>query len=107
MQVICPLAPHPGPLIRQVVLPALRRAGVTNTRLAELLEMDRSNLNTILNGDRAITPTTALLLGKLLGGESAEHWMILQARHDLSRERRRMGDKLDQIQTIVGEDAEL
>ena len=44
----------------------------------------------IVNGERAVSAETAILLGRRLG-TSAEFWLNLQIAHDLEEARRRMG----------------
>jgi addiction module HigA family antidote len=81
-------AMHPGELLREDVLPALKRP---RAEIARLLGISRQALHSILTERAAVTPIVALKLGKLCGN-GPELWLNLQSRHDLerlSRERRR------------------
>ena len=51
-------------------------------------------ITAILNGKRAITPETALRLGRYFGN-SAQFWMNLQIRHDLIKAERELGKRID------------
>jgi addiction module HigA family antidote len=95
------LAPvHPGEILAEDVLPALKREhGVTKTVFAAHLHMTRQALENILKGQSAVTPATALRLGKLLGN-GAEFWLALQADYDLRRARDQLADELEQLPTL-------
>ena len=75
---------HPGRLVAS----AIDAEGWTVTHAAERLGVTRAFLSRILHGHAGITAATALRL-EALGWSDAEHWMRMQARHDLARERRR------------------
>lgn len=51
-------------------------------QLAEAIHVPYQHVNEIINGRRAITPSTALRLGKYFG-LSASFWLNLQLRWDL------------------------
>lgn len=70
---------HPGVILREDVLPALR---ITQGRFAELLGVSRITVAMVLNERRAVTPEMALRLEKLLG-TTAESWLRMQAAVDL------------------------
>ncbi|MDO8379928.1 HigA family addiction module antitoxin [Phenylobacterium sp.] len=77
-----PLA-HPGEHLREDYMPAFR---LSAGALAKAMGLkDRSRIEQLVRGQRAITSDTALRLGKVFG-TSAEYWMNLQAQHDLSRD---------------------
>lgn len=75
--------PHPGPTLRDDVLPAL---GLTVTDAAEQLGVARPTLSRMLNGHAAISPEMALRLEKWLGkerGGDARLWLGQQTAYDL------------------------
>ena len=78
---------HPGRLVAS----AIEAEGWTITGAAERLGVTRAFLSRILLGRGDITAATALRL-EALGWSDAEHWMRMQASHDLARERRRAVD---------------
>ena len=55
---------HPGEALREDFLPD---AGLTQSAAARRLRMSFRRLNEIINGRRAVTPDTALRLGRLFG----------------------------------------
>jgi addiction module HigA family antidote len=56
--------------------------GVSQYRLAKDIGISSRRINEIAHGKRAITPDTALRLGKYFG-VSAQFWINLQTRFDL------------------------
>jgi len=56
--------------------------GLTQSSLAKLVGITRRRINEIIRGKRAITPDTALRLGKLFN-MTPEFWLNLQAKFDL------------------------
>lgn len=95
------LAPvHPGVILRDVTLPALKAAGTPRTRVVELLGIGRSTLYDVLELRRPVTPELALRLGRLLG-TSAEFWMNLQTAWDLWQARDKLSAELAAIPTIA------
>ena len=77
---------HPGRLVAS----SIEAEGCTITHAAERLSVTRPFLSRILRGHAGITAATALRF-EALGWSDAEHWMRMQASHDLARERRRSG----------------
>ena len=70
--------------------------GVTQYRLAKDIGISPRRINEIVHGKRAVTPDTALRLGKYFG-VSAQFWLNLQARYDLQKAER-ISDFLADIQ---------
>ena len=92
------LAPtHPGELLREDILPAIRES---KAEIARLLGISRQQLYDILNERKPVTSRTALRLAKMFGG-SPETWLRLQQRYDLVRERAAMAAELDAIPTLL------
>jgi addiction module HigA family antidote len=56
--------------------------GMTQTELAERIEVPFQRINSLVNGRRAMTPDTALRLARVFG-TSAAFWMNHQLRWDL------------------------
>ena len=69
----------PGEVLNEEFLIPL---GVSQYRLAKDIGISARRINEIVHGKRAITPDTALRLGKYFG-VSAQFWLNLQARYDL------------------------
>lgn len=92
-------ATHPGELLREVVLPALKAAGTPRTQVAKILGMKRPSFYEFLAGKTPITAERALLLGKLCGN-GPDLWMNLQRDWDLARARERLGPALDAVPTL-------
>ena len=64
------------------------------TRLASALRVPSGRITSIINGNRAITPETALRLSRYFGN-NARFWMNLQTRYDLVKTERDMGKLID------------
>lgn len=75
---------HPGEILREDVIPALRMSKVM---VAKALRVSRQTLHDLLSAKQGVTPLLALKLERVVGG-SAEMWMNLQRDHDLSIVRR-------------------
>ncbi len=89
-------AMHPGELLREDVIPALGRPVA---EIAGLLKVSRQTLYAILREEAPVTAAMALRLGKLCGN-GPELWVNLQARYDLDRLSRELGDELASIPTL-------
>lgn len=74
--------PHPALKIRDDIIPAL---GITVTKAAEQLGVNRVTLSKLINGKSAITADMAIRLHKWLGknSPSPESWLHQQANYDL------------------------
>jgi len=69
----------PGEVLNEEFLVPL---AISQYRLAKALGISPRRINEIVHGERAITPDTALRLGKYFS-VAAEFWLNLQARYDL------------------------
>jgi addiction module HigA family antidote len=69
----------PGEILNEEFLTPFK---ITQYRLAKDIGISPRRINEIVHGKRAITPDTALRLGKYFG-LSAQFWLNLQARYDL------------------------
>lgn len=86
---------HPGEVLREDVLPALRRP---KAEVARLLGVSRQTLYDILDGKQAVTVPVAYRIGKLTG-TSAESWSRMQLAYDLKTQAPSQ-ETLDQIPTL-------
>ena len=60
----------------------LKPNGITQTAMAEKMGVPLQRVNTLINGKRAVTAETAILLSEILG-TSPEFWLNLQMKCDL------------------------
>jgi addiction module HigA family antidote len=87
---------HPGELLRQDVLPALR---LTVKAAAEKLGVSRQTLHAILSERAAVTPEMAVRLGKFCGN-GPSIWLRMQMNHDLWQAERDLAETVKQIPTL-------
>jgi addiction module HigA family antidote len=80
---------HPGCILKR----ELKTRGLSANKLALSLRVPLGQITTILNEKRAITPETALRLGRFFG-DSAQSWLNLQARYDLLITERQFGRRI-------------
>ena len=80
---------HPGRILKR----ELATRGLSANKLALALRVPSGRITSILNGKRAITPETALRLGRFFGN-SAQFWLNLQARYDLLITERELGERI-------------
>jgi addiction module HigA family antidote len=69
----------PGEILLEEFLKPME---MTQTALAGRMSVPLQRVNTLINGKRAVTADTALLLSEIFG-TSPEFWMNLQAQRDL------------------------
>ncbi|MFB6345405.1 MAG: HigA family addiction module antitoxin [bacterium] len=90
--------PHPGEILKHDFLVPLE---LTQTELADRLDIPYPRVNEIVNGKRGVTPETAVLLEKLFD-VSAEFWLNLQRTYDLYEAKQgEAGKKSDNIEPIT------
>ena len=77
--------PHPGEGLKD----DLQALELTTAQAAEALGVTRQQVHRVLTGQSAISPEMALRLEAVIGS-TADHWLRLQAAHDLAKARRRM-----------------
>ena len=86
-----PLPPiHPDEVLVEEFLEPL---GISQYALAKAIGVHLPRIRAIAKGQRGITAHTALRLAKYFG-TSAEVWMNLQSRYDLSVQRVKLADSL-------------
>ncbi len=87
---------HPGSmLLREFIEPL----GLTQTELAERMEMPFQRVNSLVNGRRSVTPDTALRLAKVFG-TTPGFWMNHQLRWDLYHAQDEAADVLERIEPL-------
>ena len=89
-------AVHPGEILREDILPEIK---ITESRLAELLNVSRMTVNRVINERQSISPDMALRLGKLFGN-SPGFWLNLQNAYDLSKAEHSMAMELKKIKPL-------
>lgn len=77
---------HPAVFLRDHMLPEL---GMSKTAFAKALGVSRQTLYDFLDEKQGVSASMALRL-ELVVGASAEHWLALQAAHDLWKARREL-----------------
>ncbi len=80
---------HPGEALRL----EMDARGLSANRLALALRVPSGRITDILAGKRAVTPETALRLGRYFGS-GAELWLNLQTAYDLAVAERDMGERI-------------
>lgn len=86
---------HPGELLRDDVLPALR---ISVSEAARKLRVSRQTLHRILAGDAGVTPDMAVRLGKFCGNGPGL-WLRMQQAYDLWHAEQRLADEVTKIPT--------
>ncbi len=91
---------HPGEMLLEEFLEPL---GMTQTELAERIEVPFQRINSLVNGRRAMTPDTALRLSRVFGTTPA-FWMNHQLRWDLYHAQRDAKAPLQRIKPVPRKD---
>jgi addiction module HigA family antidote len=86
---------HPGTLLREVVLPAMR---MSVAGAAREMGVSRQQLYKILAGERAVTAEMAVRLGTYCGN-GPELWINMQSAYDLWHAQHALADVLESIPT--------
>ena len=81
---------HPGVTLKE----ELAARDISPSAAALKLRVPPQRLHEIIRGERAITPDTALRLGRFFGN-SAEFWMNLQTHYDLAIARKERGARIE------------
>jgi antitoxin HigA-1 len=89
---------HPGAILREDVLPAL---AMTQTELADRLNISRLSVSQLLHEKRAMTPEMAARVGKFLN-TTPESWLRMQEAVDLW-EVQQQPEKLSGIKPLKAE----
>jgi len=89
-------AVHPGEILREDILPEIK---MSESKLAEHLNISRMTVNRLINERQAVSPDMALRLGKLFGN-SPDFWLNLQSTYDLMKAEQSMGMELKKIKPL-------
>ena len=81
---------HPGRILKR----ELEARGLSAAALALKLRIAPQRVQEIVAGRRAISPETALRLGRFFGNEP-EFWLAMQASYDLAMVRASVGSKIE------------
>lgn len=84
---------HPGEILLEEFLMPM---GISQTRLANSINVPPRRINEIVLGKRGITADTALRLSKVFG-TSVQFWMGLQDEYELREASASIQDQLDQM----------
>lgn len=87
---------HPGEMLMEEFLDPLE---MTQTELAERIDVPFQRVNGLVNGRRGLTPDTALRLSRLFG-TTPSFWMNHQLRWDLYHARQSSRDDLKRIKPL-------
>ena len=80
---------HPGQILKE----ELKARGLSATAFGLKLRVPPQRIQEIVGGRRAITPETALRIGRALG-TGARLWLAMQQAYDLSQAERRYGERV-------------
>jgi addiction module HigA family antidote len=94
---------HPGEILREDVLPALR---LSVSEAARRLGVSRQQLHRILACTHPITTDMALRIGKF-AGNGPELWLRMQQAYDLWHLERRMENELSKIEPVASVESEV
>lgn len=84
---------HPGEILLEEFLIPM---GISQTRLANSINVPPRRINEIVLGKRGITADTALRFSKVFG-TSVQFWMGLQEEYELREASATIQDQLDQM----------
>ena len=91
----CPT--HPGVILRDDVLPALK---LSVSEAARQLRITRQTLHRIMAGETSVTPEMAVRLGKFCGNGPGL-WLRMQQNYDLWHAEHKLRDELKRIPAHV------
>jgi addiction module HigA family antidote len=85
--------PHPGEILLEELMKPL---GLSQNALARAIKVSPRRINELVQGKRAVSADTDLRLARYFG-VSAGIFLGLQADYDLMEQKRKLGNKLDEI----------
>ena len=85
--------PHPGEILLEEFMKPL---GMSQNALARALKISPRRINELVHGKRAVSADTDLRLGRYFNLH-AGFFLGLQAQFDLMEQRRKLGDRLQEI----------
>lgn len=80
---------HPGRILRR----EMQARKLSANALALALRVNSGRITEILNGQRGVSPETAMRLGRYFGNE-ARFWLNLQTNYELSRAEATLADRI-------------
>ena len=89
-------AVHPGEILREDILPKIK---MSESKLAEHLNISRMSVNRLVNERQAVTPDMALRPSRLFGN-SPDFWLNLQNAYDLKKAERSIATELNKIKPL-------
>ncbi len=90
---------HPGEILKEEFMVPF---GLSANQLALRLQVPTGRITSIVNGQRAITPETALRLSAFFE-TTAEFWLNLQQLYELQLAKQTSGDKIRQeVRPLAG-----
>jgi addiction module HigA family antidote len=89
-------AVHPGEILREDILPEVQ---MSESKLAEHLNICRMTVNRLVNERQAVSPDMALRLSRLFGN-SPDFWLNLQNAYDLKKAEHSMAAELKKIKPL-------
>ena len=87
---------HPGAILREDVIPALKEQNVSISQFVRDLHISRNLLYGILDEARPVTQNVAVRLGRVLGN-GADIWLRMQQAYDLWEAEQALSDELKSI----------
>jgi addiction module HigA family antidote len=85
--------PHPGEILLEELMKPL---GMSQNALARALKVPPRRINELVHGKRAVSADTDLRLARYFNLHDG-FFLGLQADYDLMEQRRKLGDRLDEI----------
>jgi addiction module HigA family antidote len=85
--------PHPGEILLEDLMKPI---GLSQNALARALKVSPRRINELVLGKRAVTADTDLRLARYFNLHPG-FFLGLQAQYDLMEQRRKLGDKLEEI----------
>jgi len=85
--------PHPGEILLEDLMKPI---GLSQNALARALKISPRRINELVHGKRAVSADTDLRLARYFNLHPG-FFLGLQAQYDLMEQKRRLGDKLEQI----------
>ena len=82
---------HPGEVLKEDFLKPMK---LSQYALAKAIGVPQMRISELVNAKRAVTPDTALRLGRYFG-TSAEFWLGMQATYDLETARDEVGPEIE------------
>jgi len=88
---------HPGVILKEEYMDEY---GLTAYKLAQALQVPRNRIESLVRGERSITPDTALRLSRYFG-TSERFWLNLQTGYDIRVTGQKIADDLERIAPVA------